>query len=282
MGSRTWLRLLAVAALPLLAPPARAQGKKTCDAYNCDASPKCEWRISRSQFDAGHTLEGDRRATNAYATMRGHCSAAKTPFSLQGYAISGDARLTLNRASPRAVVQQWEVHHVRTCKACAHTEGRGRAEAIVSFVGHAAIRDPFLADARAEVEGYLSAREATTGCRAAVKGGLTVSSAGAVGVSATVGALPGGGGSSSKNFGNARELTELFHALDAPRDVEMNHYYVTLEASINRAMLAVDGGPFWIAQALIGATPTAYQLKLHLSCDNCLEPRSRLTAIFPQ
>jgi len=267
---------------------ADAQAPRTCNSYSCDTTTKCRWQVVPKQLPGSASLDKQLAAGTSRARFTGYCDADQPrPLQVDGFAMSVAPRLTLTQASSSASTAQWEVHHIRTCIACRYTEGRGRAEARVSFVARASIRDPASADARADVLGSLKAKEATTSCEARLDAaGVSVATSGAVTFGVTAGGAPGSAGSAglsgSINGGNARALEQLCHDSDQPPEVEMNDYYVTLEAALDRGLLQVDGWALGFAQAAAAIEPGEFQLRLHLSCDWCTEKESRLEAVFPQ
>ncbi len=281
----SWIRLAARVVLVMAGATsaARGQSRKTCRNYNCDGVYRCDWTVSKTQSPSYESLDESKRVGRSLAQYRGHCDASARPFDLDGYAISPGSRITLTQASKAAAIARWEVHHTRQCPACTHTEGRGRAQAQVSFKARAQISDPPGSDARAEAYGTLAAGEATTGCATEASGGVVVASSGAVVVGASSSPVGSGGSIGwTRNLGNTSEIEELFHDDDDTPDVEKNDYYVTMTASIDRALLAADGWLLGMAQSGLEIEPTAFELTLYLSCDYCNHPSSKAELHFPR
>ncbi|MBL8842302.1 MAG: hypothetical protein JNL90_12330 [Planctomycetes bacterium] len=262
---------------------ASAQGRKTCRNYNCDGLYRCSWKVTKTDAPPLTSLDDSLRVGRSMAQYRGFCNAMQPPFALDGYAISPGTRITFTQTSDGAAQTKWDVKHVNFCPACKFTEGRGRAEAVVSFKARAKMHDPFGSDARAEAWGTLGARESTTGCKAEAKGGVVVASSGAFSVGGGGGPMgPSGSIGWTQNLGNLSEVEQLFHHEDDTPDVEKNEYHVTMSATVDRAVVAANGWMLGFAQAAMELEPVAFDLTLFLSCDYCDHADSKAVEHFPQ
>lgn len=269
--------------LAAAAATASAQGRKTCRNYNCDGIYRCDWIVTKVSAPPLNSLDDSLQVGRAMAQYRGHCDASERPFDLDGYAISPGTRITFTQTSDGTAETKWKVTHIDTCPACKYTEGRGRAEAAVSFKARAKMHDPFGSDARAEAWGTLGASESTTGCKAEAKGGVVVASSGAFSVGGGGGPMgPSGTIGWTQNLGNLSEVEQLFHHEDDTPDVEKNEYHVTMSATVDRAVVAANGWMLGFAQAAMELEPVAFDLTLFLSCDYCDHADSKAVEHFPQ
>ncbi len=260
-----------------------AQGR--CTTYNCDGIAKCTWKVSVITAPMYEALDDKQYSGGgSHAKLQGYTTVAPVPMALDGLGISAGSGAKAVVTSTAPAVEVWEVKHVRPCKACRHSEGRGWSRATVAFRGRAEMQDPGNSDALAECAATLGAEESTTHLRVRATGKVKAASSGSSssGVSASPGVTPGGSISVSKDLGNQHKVIELFSDAHVSDDVEANLYHVQMTSSVDRSAIDVDGNFIFIALAALQLETTAYELHLYLTCDWCNGADSIMTLDFPQ